>query len=153
MGDLSILPRAGKHRSTTMTAIWFIIENCNDQGVCDLVNCQHGGQCIVQKDENPTCLCPLGYAGHFCETPLDLQVSFFLSFFFFSFLFLCFFFVLLLKSSIHTQFLECFQHVRSSQRACGNFKGDVCCLATNVSFTIIDSFIYSRSHHSMALHI
>lgn len=53
----------------------FFVESCNDQGVCDLVKCQHGGQCLVQKDENPTCLCPLGFSGPFCETPLDLQVN------------------------------------------------------------------------------
>lgn len=51
-------------------------ESCNDQGVCDLVKCQHGGQCLVQKDENPTCLCPLGFSGPLCETPLDLQVCY-----------------------------------------------------------------------------
>lgn len=50
-----------------------ISENCNDQGVCDLVKCQHGGQCLVQKDL-VQCLCPLGFSGPMCETPLDLQV-------------------------------------------------------------------------------
>ncbi|OXA50862.1 Pikachurin [Folsomia candida] len=51
----------------------FDIENCNDQGVCDLVKCQHGGQCLVQKDL-VQCLCPLGFSGPMCETPLDLQI-------------------------------------------------------------------------------
>jgi len=63
-------------KSVWVTLRFYLInlENCNDQGVCDLVKCQHGGQCLVQKDENPTCLCPLGFSGPLCETPLDLQV-------------------------------------------------------------------------------
>ncbi|XP_076319597.1 pikachurin-like isoform X2 [Tachypleus tridentatus] len=45
--------------------------------VCNKVTCLHGGQCVAESLNHGICLCPLGYAGDFCEQAVELVVPFF----------------------------------------------------------------------------
>lgn len=40
--------------------------------VCNNVECKNGGKCIANSADSALCLCPLGFAGDYCGTVVDL---------------------------------------------------------------------------------
>ncbi|XP_023215950.1 pikachurin-like isoform X1 [Centruroides sculpturatus] len=49
------------------------IEECNAD-VCSQIICHNGGQCVAASPDHGICLCPIGFIGEKCETPVDIII-------------------------------------------------------------------------------